>query len=72
MGNEPSKKTSHKPLLLPSGAEYAGDVFNGRPHGVGVLALTDKGRYEGQFVAGKRQGQGKMFYPNGEFYNGSW
>jgi radial spoke head protein 1 len=27
---------------------------------------------QGQFVSGKRQGQGAYVYPNGDQYNGEW
>lgn len=34
-------------------------------HGRGVLYLPDKARFEGEFVRGKREGQGKLFNAQG-------
>ena len=38
----------------------------------GVIDYKDGGRYEGETVDGKRQGQGKMIYPSGGQYIGEW
>lgn len=34
--------------------------------------LIEKGRYDGNYVDGMRQGYGEMTYPNGDQYTGEW
>lgn len=51
---------------------YKGDWKNGKPNGKGVAVYGDCRIYEGYFVDGYRQGQGKMTYPNGKLENGQW
>eukprot|EP00933_Yihiella_yeosuensis_P016347 TRINITY_DN14002_c0_g1_i1.p1 TRINITY_DN14002_c0_g1~~TRINITY_DN14002_c0_g1_i1.p1 ORF type:complete len:1185 (+),score=271.31 TRINITY_DN14002_c0_g1_i1:52-3606(+) len=57
------------------GSTYEGELHNGKRHGEGTFVATDGGtRYEGQWAAGKRDGQGKLSY-NAEgtsFYEGGW
>ena len=33
---------------------------------------VEKARYEGFYVNGRRNGFGKMVYPNGDIYEGEW
>lgn len=33
---------------------------------------VERARYEGQYFEGKRQGVGKMTFPNGDVYHGHW
>ena len=39
--------------------------------GVAAAPPPPPTRYEGQYANGKRQGLGKMFFPNGERYHGA-
>ena len=41
-------------------------------HFEGYLLWSDGSYYVGDFVDGARTGQGKMTYPNGDIYEGSW
>ncbi len=72
MGNNSSKSTNDKQITLPCGALYQGQLLDSKPHGFGRLKSPTEGTYEGQFVNGIKSGKGKMFYSNGEFYNGEW
>ena len=72
MGNSTSKSTKTSPVALPNGSLYQGELLNSKPHGTGQLKSPSIGVYEGRFVDGLRAGKGKMFYTNGEFYNGEW
>ena len=61
-------------LTIPRGS-YDGDVFEGKPHGRGVLTYTDNGIYrvyEGEFKHGLIHGRGVMKYKNNDRYEGEW
>lgn len=51
-----TKKVS---LKLSSGATYYGEVKNGKPNGKGTAKWGESKLYSGDWVDGKRQGQGK-------------
>ncbi|GIO84550.1 hypothetical protein J25TS5_14820 [Paenibacillus faecis] len=51
-----SKKVS---LKLQNGATYYGEVKNGQPHGKGTMKWGGSKSYSGDWVNGKRSGQGK-------------
>lgn len=72
MGNMTSKSTNRNPVTLPCGSIYEGELYEKKPHGYGRLKSPTVGIYEGLFVHGHKSGRGKMFYKNGEFYNGEW
>ena len=72
MGNNISKSNKNKQITLPCGSLYQGDLRDSVPHGIGRLKSPVIGIYEGQFKNGKKSGNGKIFYSNGEFYNGGW
>lgn len=72
MGNKSSKTNKSKPVIMSNGDLFEGPIVDGRPHGFGRLKSSEKGTYEGQFVHGRKSGAGKMFFINGEFYNGEW
>jgi hypothetical protein len=56
-----------------NGDEYAGSWLNGQMNGKGVYQFANnRERYEGQFKAGKYEGQGTMYYPDGAKYTGAW
>lgn len=48
---------------------YAGDWLGGLPHGKGLY--IGKGKYEGNFVNGKKYGEGLEYFSNGDYYVGS-
>jgi hypothetical protein len=53
--------------------EYAGEMKDGRPHGLGVMVYPDRwGVYGGEWRDGKRSGKGIMIYSPGEWYEGEW
>lgn len=56
-----------KPELIGS---YTGSCKKGFANGKGTAVGAD--RYEGQFIMGLPDGQGKYFWATGESYTGSW
>ncbi|KAK7458147.1 hypothetical protein VKT23_010055 [Stygiomarasmius scandens] len=50
---------------------YIGNVHNGLPHGSGVMSYVDKTRYAGEWVEGKREGEGEVFDEHGNSVAGS-
>jgi hypothetical protein len=66
------------------GSCYEGYWLNNKPHGRGVVLVlrsatgTAKGpkslktEYEGEFVEGKRHGNGKLYFANGDLYDGAF
>jgi hypothetical protein len=40
--------------------------------GAGVYFYKDGSKYQGEWVAGKRVGRGRMDYANGDMYDGQW
>jgi hypothetical protein len=63
-------------IRLQDGTEYDGEWMNDVMHGHGRLTFKSSGKndsrivYEGKFVNGSQQSEGKLFYPNGDFYLG--
>lgn len=53
------------------GSSYVGSFARGFPHGQGYLRSA-AGQYEGEFVGGKREGQGIFVTPAGDRYEGQW
>lgn len=53
---------------------YTGEVHNGLRHGQGIYkcAPPSKVYYDGEWVNGKRQGKGKIFYDEISYYEGDW
>ncbi|XP_019739911.1 ankyrin repeat and MYND domain-containing protein 1-like isoform X2 [Hippocampus comes] len=47
-------------------------VSEERLHGFGVQEFLDGSKYEGEFVDGLKQGQGRYTWSSGEFYEGSF
>ena len=58
------------------GGRYEGEVQNGNPHGSGriLYASDDPVRlgYDGNWVNGKKHGQGVMYWRNFDRYEGNW
>lgn len=61
---------------MQDGTEYDGDWKNDNMHGQGRLTFKPEKKgeqgiiYEGTFFEGIQQVEGKLFYPNGDFYQG--
>ena len=51
---------------------YKGDVLDGRPNGVGVIAFPDGRKYVGENKNGFPNGQGTMTWSNGVVYSGEY
>ena len=47
-------------------------IFFIKRHGSGVLTLVNGTVYDGQWDSDFMNGQGKMIYPNGDEYSGTW
>ncbi len=55
------------------GKIYSGEMLDGQPHGKGeILYQRFFDRYVGEFVDGKRSGEGTYYYWSGEVYKGGW
>jgi len=52
--------------------EYTGDWFEDRKHGRGTLFYKSGDRYDGFWVNGMPQGEGRMIYENENIYEGQW
>ena len=48
------------------------DDHNDAKHGKGVYKFANGDKYEGMYVAGKKDGFGTFEYPNGDKYWGEW
>ena len=67
--NTPKKEQ----VVLPSGKFDGFTDGEGRPHGQGTCEYENGDVYEGEWVAGKRQGQGKCtFFVTADVYEGAW
>eukprot|EP01043_Picozoa_sp_COSAG02_P082168 COSAG02_NODE_20454_length_830_cov_0.836066_1_plen_176_part_10 len=65
------RKKAAKPkvetLTLPDGTQYRGHCDDGKPHGRGSNTNVQGHRYEGEWLAGKRHGEGVMVWGSGEW-----
>lgn len=59
-------------LLMPDGAVYTGELYQGLLHGQGELVWPDGERYSGSFVRGVYSGQGVLSYASGDEYRGEF
>lgn len=60
---------------VPKPFVYEGEWLNGLFHGQGVCYYGEQGcdhHYVGEFQKGEREGNGTMYYPNGNVYEGQW
>lgn len=63
----------NKKIVLEDGSYYIGQIKGGLPDGKGKIYYCDgKVKYEGDFIKGKMEGNGKFNYLNGEYYIGEW
>ena len=59
--------------IYKNGIYYIGEMLNGIPHGKGIIYYKNGNiKYDGEFVNGKFEGNGKYIYENGEYYIGQW
>ena len=68
-GNGTYRSAGHRKFV------YVGEWHQGKFHGKGVCYYGEMGemhRYEGMFENGLREGDGVMYYPNGNVYEGQW
>jgi hypothetical protein len=63
----------------PNGSSYEGSFHEKKKHGQGTYIWMDGEdepkeicRYSGAYDNGKRQGLGKMTFPDGSYYHGMW
>ena len=52
--------------------EYTGDWFEDKKHGRGTFFYKNNDRYDGYWVNGMPQGEGRMIYDNENIYEGQW
>ncbi|CAL6084539.1 Conserved_hypothetical protein [Hexamita inflata] len=55
-----------------NGDYYAGELFNNKYHGEGILNYKNGSNYTGNFSNGQCNGQGSLELVNGDFYTGNW
>lgn len=58
-------KITHLSLITVPGTEYAGQWSKNRFHGEGTRRFNNGNVYNGNYVDGRRQGQGKCYFANG-------
>lgn len=51
---------------------YTGQLIDDLPHGLGELEYTNKDKYVGNFIQGRREGEAKYFYSEGTMFSGRW
>lgn len=52
--------------------EYTGDWYEDKKHGRGTFFYKNGDRYDGYWVNGMPQGEGRMIYANENIYEGQW
>jgi len=52
--------------------EYTGDWYQDMKHGRGSFFYQNGDRYDGYWVSGQGQGEGRMIYANENIYEGQW
>lgn len=68
-----SKDNQMKDLMeLSNGSQYTGETLNGMPHGSGSEFRRDGVSYKGKFFAGKWHGEGVLFLPSLEYWEGEF
>ena len=51
--------------VFKDGAVYTGDLYNGKPNGIGTTKFPNGDIYEGNYLKGKRHGKGIYTSANG-------
>lgn len=57
---------------LSKDSTYYGDWKNGLQEGFGTIQYNDGSYFEGKFIKGTRNGNGKLIVPNGDQFIGEW
>ncbi len=71
--NKENSITQGKIVFNENGNYYIGHIFNGTAHGKGIIYYKNGSiLYEGDFVNGKYEGNGKEIYENGTYYIGQF
>eukprot|EP00960_Hanusia_phi_P023241 686632-Hanusia_phi.AAC.2 len=52
--------------------KYQGELKNGKRHGWGLCAFSDRSYYEGEWANDKIDGEGRYVRPDGSTYEGFW
>jgi hypothetical protein len=71
LGGDESYEVRHVPHMFADHTYYEGSWREGVFDGVGVF-ISQHGRYEGEFVQGRRHGYGTYAFATGETYRGEW
>ena len=56
----------------PPVATFSGKWMGGAKNGVGLMEFSTGAKYHGTFTDGKIEGQGTMYYANGDIFTGEW
>ena len=60
-------------FLLNNGDTYDGEWKDSKMHGYGEYRSTDDGSiYRGQYIAGKKEGKGIIYFHDQSVYDGEW
>lgn len=59
-------------MELSNGSQYTGEILNGVPHGSGSEFRKDGVSYKGNFFEGRWQGEGVIFMPTLEYWEGEF
>ena len=59
-------------MIMANGQEYDGTWQEGIPNGPGREVSAAGDVFEGEFVMGKKHGQGKLVKKSGVTYEGAW
>ena len=70
-GHKKKRCNPEETIKMSDGSKYIGTIYNGQPSGRGRLTSEDL-TYEGEFLAGKKHGEGIQTEMNGTLYKGSW
>ena len=63
----------YKKKIYDNGNYYIGEMLNDNRHGKGILYYKNGNiKYEGEFVNGKKEGEGTYTDKNGNYYSGHW
>ena len=59
-------------MLCPDGRQYMGEFANDMENGFGVETSIQEGKYDGEWVNGKKHGQGRLMDDEGDATKGIW
>ena len=71
--NDEKKKTNNNEIKYEDGKKYIGEINNDLPNGKGTLYNKDNViLYEGDFIDGKKEGNGALYFEEGNYYKGEF